>query len=159
MAEDEEGTPFYGYQNDNGETVCLIHKVGTRPDPFVSGMRRIIKDGNIGFINPKGVIVIPPTYQLATLFTKKICAVNIGATPVENSATDQYSIGEKAGGKWGVINKKGETIVPFSFDRRWNEKTGRYEYFKGTEVFYITRKGKIEFVKIASHKTEKRLEP
>ncbi len=147
--ESEEGS-VGGYQTANGEHYCTVYTIGTLPDAFAGGLRRIVKAGKIGFINKKGVVVIAPEYDQAERFTKKICAVNKGAIPQESSATDEYTIGQSEGGLWGVINNKGEVVIPIQFTRRWNEQLSCYEYTKGTQRFYITPKGKIIFIKVPS---------
>lgn len=147
--ENEEGTTR-GYQTANGERYCSVYTIGTMPDAFTGGLRRIVKEGKIGFINKKGIVVIAPEYDQAERFAKKICAVNKGATPIESSATDEYAIGPNEGGLWGVINNKGEVIIPIQFTRRWNEQLSCYEYTKGPQGFLISPKGKINFIKRAS---------
>lgn len=144
--ETNEGT-LYGYKNAQGEPYCSIYMIGSMPDPFVSGVRRIVKEGKIGFINKKGVVVIAPQYDMAEPFTKKICAVNKGAAAQELSATDEYAIGHHQGGQWGVINKKGNIILPIQFNQRWNEQEAKYEYNQGVQGFSISPKGKIIFTK------------
>lgn len=151
--ETEEGVR-YGYKDNNGDSYCSVYMIGTLPDPYVSGLRRITKEGKIGFVNKKGVIVIPPIYDQAEQFSKKICVVNIGAQAIENSATDVFTKGKKEGGLWGVINKKGETILPCAFTRIKDGNTGEYEYKKGVQIFTLSPKGKIIFKKIASREKQ-----
>lgn len=147
--ESDEGT-LYGYKTAQGEPYCTVYMIGSMPDPFVSGLRRIVKDGKIGFINKKGVVAIAPEYDMAEPFTKKICAVNKGAIQQELSATDEYALGVRKGGQWGVINNKGAVTLPIKFTQRWNKEADRHEYVAGWQAFHINKKGKVEFIKIAT---------
>lgn len=65
---------------------------------FHSGMGRIYGDGKYGFIDYSNKEVIRPTYENADEFEGEYAPVMLN-------------------GKWGVINKRGEKIVPFIYDK------------------------------------------
>lgn len=131
------------YKTIDGEKYCDVYMVGTTPDKFSSGLRRIVKDGKIGFIDKKGNIAILPQYDMAEPFRKKYCVVNKGAQKETVSATDAYSEGSMQGGLWGIIDKKGKTIIPCGFSKVWDENQHEFIYHNGTKGFQLTPKGKI----------------
>jgi hypothetical protein len=75
------------------------------PDPFVEGLFRIIKDGKIGYANPKGEIVIAPQYTCAFPFENGKAKV---AYQCETIPEGEYSRWESQ--TWHYIDKKGNTL-------------------------------------------------
>ena len=57
------------------------------------------KNGQWGYVNSKGSVVIDFKYDGADKFSQGLAAV-------------------KSGGKWGYINDKGETVIEFAYDGR-----------------------------------------
>lgn len=100
------------------------------------GLVQVIQDNKIGFVNEKGKFVIPITYKDA-----KMCAER-GTILLQNTETkwgvfDIYGAmiqsftwtdlaenfhgkliaARNANGKWGYINSKGKTVIPFKYDQ------------------------------------------
>ena len=73
--------------------------------PFSEGYAAVQKNGNWGFIDEKGNVVIPLEYLSASLFVDGLAAV-------------------KKDGKAGYINKDGEVIIPMEYDEAYGFKNG-----------------------------------
>jgi hypothetical protein len=131
----------------DGFEIYQIYAIGEYPDNLHEGLRRIVRDDKIGFINKKGKLVISPQYSQATPFFKGKSIVNINAVKIDKSATDAQNITLWEGGSWGVINKKGNVVKPVEYIRSWNDSIGNYQYEKSNEIFILTRKGKIKQIK------------
>lgn len=129
--------------NDNGLEMYQIYAFGEEPDSFNEGLMRIIRHDKVGFINRKGQVIIPPGYCQATPFFKGKSIVNVNAVKVDKSTTDTQNSTLWEGGKWGVIDKKGNVVKPFDYTRVWNDSIETYIYKKREEMFIFTKKGKI----------------
>lgn len=96
-------------------------------------MRYLIqKDGNFGFINEDGHIVIEPIFeQILGSFEEGLCPFSVngkigfidefGYVQIEPQFDEAmpFSFGitcVRKGEKWGYIGKTGETLIPFIFD-------------------------------------------
>ncbi len=129
----------------NGVEIYQVYTFGETPDNLNEGLRRIVLNGKVGFINKKGQLVISPQYSQATAFFKGKSIVNVNAVKIDKSATDvENSASVWEGGKWGVIDKKGNVVKPFDYAREWNDSIGAYVYKKMGEMFIFTPKGKIQ---------------
>ena len=121
----------------NGLEIHRIYALGESPDRFNEGLIRIIQNDQIGFVNRKGQVIIPPVYCQATVFFKGKSIVNVNATKIDNSTTDAQHFTLWEGGTWGVINKKGRIVKPFDYTRFWNDSLEMYQYEKEGEVFKL----------------------
>lgn len=80
------------------------------PDYFSEGVRRFVKNGKIGFADRNGKIVIEPNHDFATFFIFGYASFCDGCQ--WKKGEDGYK--EVVGGKWGVMNAKGETVQPLA---------------------------------------------
>lgn len=81
---------------------------------FSEGMASIMnKDGQVGYINETGEIVVDYQYSVGQLFQQNLAAVSQGAIGSE---------------KYGYINKQGEVIIPMKYDHA-------EPFFDATEIF------------------------
>lgn len=114
-----------------------VYMVGTMPDTYSSKVRRIVKDQLIGFEDKKGKVVIEPQFHQAERFEKKICVVGIYQSSV--SSTDGGETLSEC--LYGVIDKKGNWIVPCKYMRRWDDVRNSfvYEEANGTSGFYVEK--------------------
>jgi len=133
--------------NNDGLEMYQIYAFGGDPDSFNEGLLRIIQNDKIGFINQKGQIIIPPGYCQATPFVKGKSIVNVNAVKTDKSSTDAQNSTLWEGGKWGVIDKKGNVVKSFDYTRVWNDSIETYQYQKEGEVFIFTQKGEIRVKK------------
>jgi hypothetical protein len=131
--------------NTMGERLTKRYIFDNGPDYYRSGLSRFQKNGKVGFINRKGEIVVKADYDHANpfVFVQPIALACKGCV-IEKQGCCDYKV---KGGKWSVINQKGEKVIPMEFtdlsstpDRSFvmikdkkrykifiNNKTGKYE--------------------------------
>lgn len=83
-----------GYLNLNNEQA--IPFIYGNVSPFSNGLGKVYSGGAWGYIDSSGVLVIPPSYRLATMFEDSLAVV----------LNDSF--------KYGIINTRGDTIIPFT---------------------------------------------
>lgn len=97
--------------NRSEKVLFEVYYLDNGPDIVSEGLFRIIKNGKIGFADMTGKVVIEPQYHFVFPFQKNGTAIfNEGGTLVREGDYTRYQ-----GGKWGVINKAGQIIVPASY--------------------------------------------
>jgi len=87
------------YVDANGKTVIALDKNIDNASKFSEGLALIKADDRIGYINEKGAIVIKPQFGIGKDF-------RFGVAPVR-----------KSGGKYFLINTKGEEISANKFEK------------------------------------------
>ncbi|WP_419488361.1 WG repeat-containing protein [Chryseobacterium bernardetii] len=80
------------------------------PDYFVEGLRRFVKNGKIGFVDRNGKVIIEPKHDFVDYFNYGYASFCDGCD-WEKTDDEHKSI---VGGKWGMINTKGETVQPLT---------------------------------------------
>ncbi|MCR5685659.1 MAG: WG repeat-containing protein [Lachnospiraceae bacterium] len=109
-----ETASYYGvveslfYMNPKGEIVLSLPLDKYRDaDKFSEGLARVwsADTGKIGYINKKGKLVIPCSYNGGSGFADGLASVCLD-------------------GKYGYINKKGETVIPFEYDNAYGAADG-----------------------------------
>ncbi len=94
------------------------------PDYFEDGVARYIENEKVGYFNETMKKVIPARFDFAFPFYDNYAIVCNGCQRIDS---DEYEKIE--GGKWGVIDKTGDIVVPLQYEKiRRNEKN---EYFEG----------------------------
>ncbi|EPH11061.1 WG repeat-containing protein [Myroides odoratimimus] len=88
---------------------------------FSQGLALFKEKGKIGFLNEKGVHVIPPRFKEARSFNEGLAAVF-----------------EK--NKWGFINEKGEWVISPSYDKVKDFNYGIAMVLNDKDWFYIDKK-------------------
>lgn len=129
----------YQYVNRSGK---LIGEVPEEHRPYYykpsTDFFATIEKEKFGFTSSSGDnFVIDPTYDFATDFEGTIARVNIGATFNE----DRW---EYAGGKWGLIDKKGTSILPATYEIILPYKNGVALINEGGEATYSLCEGECE---------------
>lgn len=76
-----------------------------------SPIRVIDSNRKMGFMNKKGMLIIPPQYEDAEEFQSPLTIV-------------------RKNGKWGIINKKGIEVVPIRYDKMSSTYFGAAEQFE-----------------------------
>lgn len=86
-------------------------------DVFHDNLAKIYEDGKYGFVNKKEELIIKNQYDMAYDFVNGIAAVKVGerSYKVYDSRADMY-YEDSYGGKWGLINTKGEFLISPKFD-------------------------------------------
>lgn len=119
----------------------------------------IMKDGKIGFINPSGVVTIPPTYdslsigrnRFYTTYKEGKCGLSTltgdSVLPMEYDAvgriSDDWWIPVKKHGKWGLVDMTNQLIIPFEYDFIYRISANFFQVKKAEKVGYIDRQNNI----------------
>ncbi|WP_343686665.1 WG repeat-containing protein [Chryseobacterium gleum] len=101
----------WGYVYDrNGKFLYQPFLFDNGADYFSEGLRRLVKNGKVGFADRNGKIVIEAEHDFAFPFNYGYAAFCDGCD-WEKTNDEHRSI---VGGKWGVMNVKGETVQPLA---------------------------------------------
>ena len=101
--------------NRKGEPLFEVFCFDNGPDYVQERVFRILKDGKMGFANMDGEVVITPQFDFACPFLEHGYALfNEGGKFVVTDTHCNHRSWQ--GGKWGLINKKGEIVVPPTYD-------------------------------------------
>ncbi|MBM9576238.1 WG repeat-containing protein [Leptospira sp. 201903070] len=114
---DENGVTFvFG----NGEWSCIDEKnrvllnpflFDNGPDPFLGGLARFKENHKIGFFDPQCNKIIPALFDFAFPFEEDLTLVCLGCKSVKLGEHSKIE-----GGEYGLIDKKGNIIVPIEYD-------------------------------------------
>jgi hypothetical protein len=83
-----------------------------------------IQDGNWGYIDKKGNVVIPFKYDCAKDFSEDLAAIQLNE-------------------KWGFINEQGEIVIPCKFSYADSFSEGLALVFFNGNWGYINKKGEV----------------
>ena len=85
---------------------------------YSEGLIGVITDGKYGFLNENGTLAIVPQYACAMPFC------------------NGYSVA-KTGEKWGIINRSGNTVLPFVYDQIGNLSSEKTVAIKGNKAYIL----------------------
>jgi hypothetical protein len=116
---------FYIAESDKGVRVYLFDNGA---DYFSEGVARAISGGKVGYVDIHLTMVIKPEFDFAFPLANGRAIVCMGCDPVAEA--EHHTV---IGGKWGVIDKSGATVIPIRYTRedltkireQNNEKEGR----------------------------------
>ncbi|UCA61101.1 WG repeat-containing protein [Chryseobacterium rhizoplanae] len=101
----------WGYVYDRkGDFLYQPFMYDNGPDYFVEGLRRFVKNGKIGFADRNGKVIIEPKHDFVDYFNYGYASFCDGCD-WEKTDDEHKSI---VGGKWGMMNTKGETVPPLT---------------------------------------------
>lgn len=101
----------WGYVYDRkGDFLYQPFMFDNGPDYFVEGLRRFVKKGKIGFADRNGKVIIEPKHDFVDYFNYGYASFCDGCD-WEKTDDEHKSI---VGGKWGMMNTKGETVPPLT---------------------------------------------
>ena len=101
--------------NRKGEPLFEVYCFDNGPDYVKEGLFRIIENDKMGFANMDGEVVIKPQFDFVWPFQKCGYAIfKTGGKKVIYDTHNNYSTWK--GGKWGIINKKGEIVLPPTYE-------------------------------------------
>lgn len=103
-----------------GKVVVFVNKYDSIFG-FHEGMAKVEKNGQYGFINKKGKVVVPVKYGYASDFHEGLAAVNGG----------------------GFINKKGKLIIPIKYEAVGDFHEGLVAVKKDEKCGFINKTGKV----------------
>jgi len=113
MAEvvDDQG---WAYINGNGEVIARPFIYDNGPDYFREGLARYVEEDKIGFLNEKGIKVISSDFDFAKPFDNGLSLVCLECRPksITHESGEHWTT---VGGKWGIINTKGEWVLPCKY--------------------------------------------
>ncbi|MFC4791412.1 WG repeat-containing protein [Hymenobacter endophyticus] len=114
------------------------------PDYVQQGLMRYTNDSaQVGFANRRGRIKIPARFTIAYPFNHGHSIVGQGSH-LKPRFPDETEHMVWRGGKWGIIDRRGNTVVPIQYDAlnlvRENDKW--LEAVRGSEKFLITYAGR-----------------
>jgi hypothetical protein len=112
------------------------------PDDSSDSLFRIVKNGKMGFADSAtGKIMIPPVFNFVSPFVKGLAGYNEGGILKKDTVIEGHYID---GGKWGVINKKGEIIIKAQYDGGWiDEDTGEIVAIIHDKKYIVDRQGNV----------------
>ena len=152
----------YGFLDKTGKVVIpLVYKQGGFTS-FKGGLARMSKNGKTGLLNKIGEWVVAPYYKTVSGFGDSLLTVafgssynNFGYCDFNNKVVikGQYDrAGSFEGGfaqvgkdnKEGIINKKGETIIPLVHESMYNDivELGYFRALNDRTWTYYTKEGK-----------------
>lgn len=106
----------WGYVYDRkGDFLYQPFMYDNGPDYFVEGLRRFVKNGKIGFADRNGKVIIEPKHDFVDYFNYGYASFCDGCD-WEKTDDEHKSI---VGGKWGMMNARGETVPPLT---KYSEK-------------------------------------
>jgi hypothetical protein len=123
IVRDETGIRVF-YVSREGKTV-RTYLFDNGADLFEDGLARTIAHNKFGFINNKLQTVIPPEYDFAFPFRNGHAIV---CNHCILKQTEEHK--EVTGGSWGIINKKGNPVIPVTCPKEELVKTKVY-----TEIY------------------------
>lgn len=98
---------------------CIVEQaffIDNGCDYYEEGLARYVQNNKIGFSNERGQHVIKAAFDMAFPFTNGVAVVSNGCKVVykkfQGNPSESYPV--YVGGKWGVIDKKGNIIVPIA---------------------------------------------
>lgn len=101
----------WGYVYDrNGKFLYQPFLFDNGADYFSEGVRRLVKNGKLGFADRNGKIVIEAEHDFVAPFNYGYAAFCDGCG-WEKTGDEHRAI---VGGKWGVMNVKGHTVQPLA---------------------------------------------
>ena len=129
----------YGYVDLNGKEIIPLKYEFAGSFDFVddkveNAIAGIVINKKLGFINGKDKLIIPCIYDYEVSGSgceKEVRGGFWGPTGVV-----------KKGGKWGIINRKGEVLVPFLYDDYYSRSSsGDNSLRKDGKTFYFDKGG------------------
>lgn len=91
-----------------GAPIARAYNYDNGADEFVEGLARLVDDrGRVGFLDPGGRVVVPPTWDFAAPFELGRAVVCTGCGPEDE---DEHA--RLVGGAWGAIDTLGQVVVP-----------------------------------------------
>ena len=117
-------TNTWGYVYDRkGNFLYTPFLYDNGPDYFSEGVRRFVENGKMGFVDRNGRTIIPPKHDFVSFFTFGYAEFCDGCQWKKDSEGHKTFVG----GKWGVMNFKGEMVQPMAkHSSKDVEINGRY---------------------------------
>ena len=126
------------YIDTSGKMLIRPFIFDNAPDMFQEGFARFVENGQFGYFNEYGKVVITAQFDFAAPF-------NEGLAAFCKDCKREYS-GEHwfmQGGKWGYIDREGKIVIAPDFDAARNFESGKAQVRINGQWKYINKSGKI----------------
>ncbi len=129
----------YGYIDKEGnEVIPLVYDFAA---PFYNGLAAVVKDGKLGYINKLGEQIIPLKYDVEyTSFYYEYGSDDYRKT-LYLGCGFQYSphitFVKSYNGKLGIINRNGDLLVDYKYDRIKSAGTSGFTCEMGENLVYV----------------------
>ena len=142
----------YGFVNENGDVVipAKYESVGC----FNEGLASVTLNGKMGYINHSGELVIPAIYDFTNFFSQGVAYAckdgkfgyinKKGETVIDfiyDNATDFWEVdgfaAVKLNGKEGLIDIRGNIVMPISFEHASSTMDGVATIFDGNKEISV----------------------
>lgn len=127
------------YIDNTGKTILKPYLFDNGPDYFKEGLSRYVENNLIGFIDERYQIAIKAQYEFVTSFYNNHATFCVGCKNVLLEEDSEYT--KKAGGRWGVINKKGEVVLEAIYDNPIVFEEHKAEITLNGQTYYIDEFG------------------
>lgn len=129
--------PKSGYYAINKQEQILfeVFPFDNGPDYISDGTFRIINNSKVGFADSTGEIIISPRFDFAFPFDNGLASINNGGHREKSNPNSENYIWK--GGKWGIIDKKGNLLLDLKYNLKWNSDNHTLELFDDKEIFKI----------------------
>lgn len=140
---EQAGERFYVDLKSGDKVKEPISSIPAIPKKMTEGLVRTVKNGKYGFVDANGKMVIPAEYDYAKDFNNGVAIVKkdketfyinkantfiIPATTSDYSAvygfSEGFAVANNAQYKYGFIDKKGNVVIPFTYDDASEFKNG-----------------------------------
>lgn len=128
----------YGYIDKAGdEVIPLVYDFA---GPFCNGLAAVVKDGKLGYINKLGEQIIPLKYDVEYAFVhyygsddyRKALYLGCGF-----DCSPHITFVKSYNGKFGIINRNGELIVDYRYDRIKSAGSSGFTCQMGENLVYV----------------------
>ncbi len=149
---------LWGFVDNQG--VVVVKPIFDFVDSFAKNVEvaKVQKNGKIGYINSKGVLIIPTQFESVTPFVNGFGYVQkSGKFGIINTKGQIISVPQydeikpfnenmaaiRIDEKWGFINTKGELVISPQFDAAESFYKGQASVVKYGETFFVNTAGKM----------------
>jgi hypothetical protein len=147
------GDYFYNFSDG-----LAVYRVGGKQKRTPDGYRSIIVGGKYGYLNKKGEVVIPVSFDGALIFRDGLAAVQSEgkwgfidkqgalAIPARYEAAHDFAAGlarVKLQGKWGFIDKQGKLVGQPAFDEASEHQDGLARIMVAGKFGFVDLRGEV----------------
>ena len=122
---------LWGYRTRQGKEI--LPPWFENADSFSNGLAKFQLAGKWGYVDENGTVSIPCRFDIASRFKEGFATVSIGATDYIHRTLGGY----------GVINQKGEEIIPLKYDLVIAYMGNLFLIYDKGHIGFANRKGKI----------------
>lgn len=130
--------------NRRNEKLFNVFVFDNGPDYVFDGLFRIQDSSRIGYADMNGNIIISPRFDFAYPFSNGLAAFNSGCKLIPDKYGEHLVI---TGGKWGLVNKKGEVVIKAIYDDVFFDfDNGEMKIFQNDTAYSVDENGRLYFM-------------